>query len=180
MVHVLWIGHKSCYCSFSWGWQPLSDWLTGRQGGVRCWGRLRDQLQDLLWLQLLTLHFSSIHLHISWGWLEDGWSARWTDVDRVQTHTRTSREEGSVLLHAHMLLWPRGSVSWGGQTDDTLSLCSSFLFHHPGSIGGYLHAHMHSRTHTTFTQTYTWELNQWSSNCVEAFHGYMWGIMGKM
>lgn len=92
---------------------------------------------------------SSMHLHILWRQFYWGRVVSWThwmllpcsickDVDREQTQ---SKEKGSVSLHAHMLLWPRSSASWGGQTDDTLSLCSSFLFSHPSSICDYPHAH---------------------------------------
>lgn len=56
------------------------------------------------------------------------------------------------------------------QADDTLPLCSSFLFFQPSSIGGYPHAHTvcthicttHIHTHTS--ETCKREPNRWISN----------------
>lgn len=63
-------------------------------------------------------------------------------------HKKTHRQKGSVSLQAHMPLQLHGEASWGGQTDDTLSVCSSVLFLQPSSIVGYPHAHMHACAHT--------------------------------
>lgn len=65
------------------------------------------------------------------------------DVNRLHTHTHmhTGKEEE---LHAHMLLWPHCTVSWGGQTDDKLFLCSGLFSFHPSTECGYPRANMHA------------------------------------
>lgn len=130
------------------------------------WGRLQALLLTAAALQAqpYTSPPSSVHLHISWSW--------WGQVDS-RTHKEPhpcirwmykEQKHRITVFHAHMPVWPGSSASCGGRTDDTLSLCSSFLFFHPSSIGGCTHLHMHVRiyTHTTLThaQMHKLEPNQ--------------------
>lgn len=72
----------------------------------------------------------------------------------VRGYSQPGHTQRSVRLHAHMLPWTCNQVSRWGQTDDTLSSCSTFSYVHPSSIGGYPNARTFAYAHTPCMHTH--------------------------
>lgn len=125
MEHMLWIGHKSCHCSFSQARQLRSYWLTGgRQGGVRCWGescslsRLSPTPPNTS-SQFMkpTTHRNELHSMPPPCSMCRG---------RARAYAQDTMDH-SRCMYICFSLASKLSIL-GGETDDTLSLCSGFLF----------------------------------------------------
>lgn len=142
MEHMLWIGHKSCHCSFSRARQLRSYWRTGGDRvGLDVGGRAAHSGGSALHL-LTHLHNLRSRLHTS----EASCLHPAACVGPEHGHTRSTH---GITLDActYASLWPQSSASWV-ERQTTRCRCVPASCSWGGSPPAHMYAHTHKHTCT--------------------------------
>lgn len=121
--HSYGINHVTAQCSFSQAWQQTSDWLIWGKGGVGWLKTLWPKLLTLMalpsssYLMKQTTHYNQTH------WMPPPCS---TCREVRQCVSTCTGNRGSVLFHAHMVLWSQSSASW---VDRQMTHCPASKLH---------------------------------------------------